>query len=60
MRSIMLDLPSVLYGALEVLSGVHGTGEQRKQSLKASGYDAEQVQKLVNELVPILAKYEKG
>lgn len=37
--------------ALEVLAGLWGNGEDRKQRLTAAGYDPEEVQAAVNELL---------
>ena len=37
--------------ALEVLAGLWGNGEDRKQRLAAAGYDPEEVQAAVNELL---------
>lgn len=37
--------------ALEVLAGMWGNGEDRKQRLTAAGYDPEEVQTAVNELL---------
>lgn len=37
--------------ALEVLAGMWGNGEDRKQRLMGAGYDPEEVQAAVNELL---------
>lgn len=39
--------------AFDVLSGKYSNGEERRQKLKSSGYDYENIQSRVNELVPI-------
>ena len=43
--------------ALLCIAGSMGNGEDRKRNVTAAGGDPENVQKCVNELLPILNKY---
>ena len=54
----ILKLDPLLGVAILVLSGAYGNGDERFKKLEKEGYDAVKVQKLVNELIPILRKYE--
>lgn len=51
--NFFLRLPESLVGAIEVMNGMHGVGEDRKASLEREGYDAKKVQEIVNFLVTI-------
>lgn len=43
--------------ALLVIAGEFGNGEERQTKLTKAGYNYKEVQKCVNELLPILNKY---
>lgn len=53
----LLNLPETVGVALMVIAGEFGNGDERKKKLEQAGYNYTQVQKCVNELVPILDKY---
>lgn len=57
METILIKLPPVISAALEVLSGVYGNGEERKQRLEAAGYDYQKIQKCVNDLIELVERY---
>lgn len=52
-----INMPQTISVALLVIAGEFGTGEDRKTRLTKAGYDYTQVQKCVNELLPIINKY---
>lgn len=54
----VIELNAVVSLALEVIAGMWGNGEERKQKLESAGYDYERVQKCVNELVALMQRYE--
>lgn len=51
------NLPQTVSVALLVIAGQFGNGEERKEKLSKAGYNPVEVQKCVNELLPILNKY---
>ena len=51
------NLPETVSVSFLVIAGRFGNGEDRKQRLKKAGYNAEEVQKCVNDLLPILNRY---
>ena len=51
------NLPQTVSAALLVIAGQFGNGEERKEKLSKAGYNSADVQKCVNELLPILNKY---
>lgn len=51
------NLPQTVSVALLVIAGQFGNGEERKEKLSKAGYNSADVQKCVNELLPILNKY---
>lgn len=53
----VLKLDPLLGVSILVLSGAYGNGDERFKKLESEGYDAVKVQKLVNELIPILKKH---
>lgn len=57
METMMIELTPVLAVAFEVLAGKYGTGEERIRKLRAAGYDADLIQRAVNDLVAIRDKY---
>lgn len=44
-------------GALAVLAGVYGTGAERFERLENDGYNSDEVQECVNELIKLINKY---
>lgn len=57
METIMIELTPVMAVAFEVLAGKYGTGDERIRKLRAAGYDADLIQRCVNDLVSIRDKY---
>lgn len=57
MNGIMIELPPVVGKAFEVIAGVYGNGDERKQKLESEGFDYNIIQNCVNELMQILNKY---
>ena len=57
MESYFFRVPPVVSVAFEVLCGKYGNNEERKKKLKTDGYDYNQVQSCVNELVKLFNKY---
>lgn len=51
------NLPETVSVSFLVIAGQFGNGEDRKQRLKKAGYNVEEVQKCVNDLLPILNRY---
>ena len=54
----VIELNAVVSLALEVIAGMWGNGEERKQKLESAGYDYNRVQKCVNELTALIKRYE--
>lgn len=54
---ISLNIPDTISAALLVLSGKYGVNPERKEKLTADGYNADNVQKCVNELIALFEKY---
>ena len=44
-------MKSILQIALEVIAGLWGNGEERRQRLEAAGYDYAEVQEMVNAIL---------
>lgn len=59
MKCLAVTLPETVSAALLVIGGYYGNGEERKTKLKSDGFDYNKVQKCVNELYPIIKKYER-
>lgn len=55
----VVKLPITIAGAILVIGGMYGNGEDRKTALKKDGFNSEEVQKAVNELLPIINKYKE-
>lgn len=55
----VVKLPTTFAGAILVISGMYGNGEERKTALKKDGFNPEEVQKAVNDLLPIINKYKE-
>ena len=58
MMGTVIELNAVVSLALEVIAGMWGNGEERKQKLESAGYDYNRVQKCVNELVELMQRYD--
>lgn len=54
----IFNLPETVSCAILVIGGEFGNGEERKRELERAGYNYNEVQACVNELLPILKKYE--
>lgn len=52
-----IALPGTFGAAIMVIAGEYGTGSERKKKLETEGFNYTEVQKCVNELLPILNKY---
>lgn len=52
-----ISLPGTFGAAIMVIAGEYGTGAERKKKLETEGLNYTEVQKCVNELLPILNKY---
>lgn len=52
-----ISLPGTFGAAIMVIAGGYGTGDERKKKLETEGFNYAEVQKCVNELLPILNKY---
>lgn len=58
MDVMMVNLPQTVSVAILVIAGAFGNGEERKERLAKSGYDYQKIQNCVNDLLPIIKKYE--
>lgn len=54
----MYSLPTTIAVAILVISGQYGNGTDRVKRLKADGFDPAKVQKCVNDLLPIIKRYQ--
>lgn len=52
-----ISLSDTFGAAIMVIAGEYGTGDERKKKLENEGFNYSEVQKCVNELLPILNKY---
>lgn len=59
LETAVVKLPTTIAGAIFVIGGMYGNGEDRKTALKKDGFNSEEVQKAVNELLPIINKYKE-
>lgn len=57
MTTTLINIPQTVSVALLVIAGQFGNGNVRKEKLTKAGYNAAEVQRCVNELLPILNKY---
>ena len=57
METYVFCVPPIVSVAFEVLCGKYGVNDERKRKLEAEGYNYNQVQSCVNELVKIFNKY---
>lgn len=57
--AIAVLLPNTINGAILTIAGVYGNGEARKEALKKDGFDPVEVQRAVNDLLPIINKYKE-
>lgn len=54
----MVKISDTISVSLLVIAGAYGNGEERKNKLKALGYDPTKVQSCVNDLIKIIDKYK--
>ena len=59
LQTAVVKLPTTVAGAILVIGGMYGNGEDRKTALKKDGFNPEEVQKAVNDLLPIINKYKE-
>lgn len=59
LESAVVKLPATIAGAILVIGGMYGNGEERKTALKKDDFNPEEVQKAVNDLLPIINKYKE-
>ena len=59
LETAVVKLPTTIAGAILVIGGMYGNGEDRKTALKKDGFNPEEVQKAVNDLLPIINKYKE-
>lgn len=57
--TFIVKFSSTISGAILVIGGFYGNGEERKKALEKDGFDAGAVQKAVNDLLPIFNKYKE-
>ena len=56
--AILIKLTPTVSTALEVIAGVYGNGDERKNKLESMGYNYRQVQNCVNDLLSVMNKYK--
>lgn len=54
----MYSLPTTIAVAILVIGGQYGNGSDRVKRLKADGFDPAKVQKCVNDLLPLIKRYQ--
>ena len=59
LETVVVKLPTTIAGAILVIGGMYGNGEERKTALKKDGFNPEEVQKALNALLPIINKYKE-
>lgn len=59
LQTVAVKLPTTVAVAILVIGGMYGNGEERKTALKKDGFNPEEVQKAVNDLLPIINKYKE-
>lgn len=57
METVLLELPTIVSVAFEVLTNKYGVGVDRRKALEHAGFDYDEVQSCVNELVALFKKY---
>lgn len=60
MKGLLIQLPNYFVAAILVILGQYGNGEDRKNKLEKAGYDYAKVQKIVNQLLPIIKEAENA
>ena len=58
MIALIAELPDVIIAALDVMAGRYGNNPERKQRLKVAGFNPDQVQAAVNDLIALFKEYE--
>lgn len=56
--TILIKLSPVVSTALEVIAGVYGNGDERKNKLESMGYNYRQIQNCVNDLLSVMNNYK--
>lgn len=59
LETAVVKLPATIAGAILVIGGMYGNGEERKKALEKDGFNASEVQRAVNDLLPIFNKYKE-
>ena len=57
METMILELSPIVGIALEVIAGKWGNGQERINNLEAAGYNADRIQKCVNDLMRVMKEY---
>lgn len=57
MNGVLIELTPIVGKALEVIAGLYGVGEERKNKLESEGYNYTKIQNCVNDLMKIMKKY---
>ena len=52
------ELPDTVIAALDTIAGRYGVNPERKENLKAAGFDPAKVQNCVNDLLALFDKYK--
>ncbi len=54
---MMITVDETVAVALEVIADKYGVDPERREKLKAAGYDADKVQRCVNDIIALCNKY---
>lgn len=57
MNTVMIELTQTVSLAFEVLAGMWGNNEERRTRLTEAGYNYNEVQSCVNDLVKLMKRY---
>lgn len=57
METMILELSPIVAIALEVIAGKWGNGQERIERLEGAGYNADRIQKCVNDLMRVMKEY---
>lgn len=63
MNNFVVQLPESFSVAMAVLANYYGVDPERREKLKNDGYDPDEIQDIVNDLVKLIGKakqYDKG
>ena len=56
MDGILISMPNKMAVAFAVIEGKLGNGEERRQKLKKLGYNPDDVQQVVNQLIKMMGE----